>query len=239
MLSATNLDGTAFNTRRRTAQCTSSEDATCQSDAVAPDVTDTSSTTPKSLTVDRLEALLQMQKMDPFCKHISKCLSKEKAPKHEANLFLRVKGLLYKHVTNSHQRFLALVIPKAWKYTVLVSHMDLLCNKMSVLLERHKQGYQEINCLICTLPQRKSKGSSLPSTDYRNSRMPLWHDSHWCGHRMWNFQFRQQTHPHHNRSPHRMAKIFSHTWQISRYHIIHIHKPVPSSPYVPQKHTVR
>ena len=72
MLSATNLDGPAFNTRSRTAQHTSSEDATSQSDVVAPEVTDTPSTTPKSLTVDRLEALLHMQKTDPFCKHISK-----------------------------------------------------------------------------------------------------------------------------------------------------------------------
>ena len=68
MLSATNLDGLAFNTRSRTAQHTSSEDTTSESDAVAPDVTDTPSTTPKSLTMDRLQALLQMQMMDPFCK---------------------------------------------------------------------------------------------------------------------------------------------------------------------------
>ena len=74
MLSATNPDGPAFNTRSRTAQCTSTEDTTPQpqSDAFTPDVTDTPSTTPKSLTRDRLQALLQMQKMDPFCKQISR-----------------------------------------------------------------------------------------------------------------------------------------------------------------------
>ena len=43
-----------------------------------------------------------------------------KAPKHETNLFIHVKGLLYKHITDSHQKFLALIISKAWKYTVLV-----------------------------------------------------------------------------------------------------------------------
>ena len=42
------------------------------------------------------------------------------APKHEVDLFLHMKGLLYRHVTDSNQKFLALVIPKAWKYTVLV-----------------------------------------------------------------------------------------------------------------------
>ena len=70
MLSATNLDGPSFNTRSRTAQHSSSEDTTPQTDTVAPEVTDTPSTTPKSLTVDRSEVLLQMQEMDPFCKHI-------------------------------------------------------------------------------------------------------------------------------------------------------------------------
>ena len=64
MLSATNCDGPAFNIRSRTAQHSSSEDTTSQTDAAEPNVTNTPSTTPKSLTVDRLQALLQMQKTD-------------------------------------------------------------------------------------------------------------------------------------------------------------------------------
>ena len=72
MLSATGLDEPAFNTRSRTAQHTSSEDTTSRSDAVTPDVTDIPSTTPKSLIMDRLQALLQMQKTDPFGKQVSK-----------------------------------------------------------------------------------------------------------------------------------------------------------------------
>ena len=74
-----------------------------QSDVVTPDVTDTPSTTPKLLTADTLQALLQMQRTDPFCKHISKHLSNRNAPKHKADLLLHVKGLLYKHVTDSNQ----------------------------------------------------------------------------------------------------------------------------------------
>ena len=57
--------------------------------------------TPKSLTADRLQALLQMQKTDAFCKWISKHLSNGKAPQHETDLFIHVKGLLYKYVTDS------------------------------------------------------------------------------------------------------------------------------------------
>ena len=50
---------------------------------------------------------------------------------------------------------------------------------------------------------------------------------------MWNFQFRQQTYPHHHQSPHRMARSFSNTRQIGWYHSIHIHQSLPSSSYVP------
>ena len=66
-------------------------------DTVTPDITtvkDTPDAMPKPLTEDRLHALLQMQRMDPFCKHISKCLSTGKVPKHEGDLFLHIKGLL-------------------------------------------------------------------------------------------------------------------------------------------------
>ena len=123
LLSATNHDGPTFNTRSRTAQCSATENLTLQlkTDTVTPDITKVTNTPdamPKLLTKDRLQALLQMQRTDPFCKHISKHLSNGKAPKHEADLFLHIKGFMYKHVTDSNQKFLALVIPKAWKYTV-------------------------------------------------------------------------------------------------------------------------
>ena len=72
MLSATHSDGPAFNTRSRTAQQHPFSDYTPQTDATAPVITETGNTTPKSLSADRLEALLQMQWTDLFCKHISK-----------------------------------------------------------------------------------------------------------------------------------------------------------------------
>ena len=72
MLSATHSDGPAFNTRSNMAQHSSLEDTTPLTDAVASDVTDTQGTTPKLLTADRLQALLQMLKTDSFCKCISK-----------------------------------------------------------------------------------------------------------------------------------------------------------------------
>ena len=41
------------------------------------------------------------------------------------------------------------------------------------------------------------------------------------------------TYLHHHWSPHRMAWGLSHTRQIVRYHSIHIHQSLPSSPHVP------
>ena len=87
---------------------------------VAPTISQDTNQTPKSLTADRLEALLQMQKTD------SKCLFNGKVLQHETDIFTHVKGLLYKHIMDSEQKFLALVIPKSWKYTVLVDTHDKL-----------------------------------------------------------------------------------------------------------------
>ena len=145
MLTATNHDGPVFNTRSRTTQCTITEDLTPQPQAstMTPDittVTDTPDVIPKLFTEDRLHVLLQMQRTDPFCKCISKHLSNGKAQKHEVDLFLHVKGLLYKHVTDSNQKFLALVIPipKAWKYTVFREAQD-------------KHGHQGAICTYCLI----------------------------------------------------------------------------------------
>ena len=123
MLSVTGTDGPALNTRSQTNQCLSPNTPTSQPD-ITPEVSEATGPTPETLTAARLQALLQMQKTDPFCKRISKCLSNRKAPHHKTYLFTHVRGLLYKHVTDLGQKFLALVIPKSWKYTVLVEGHD-------------------------------------------------------------------------------------------------------------------
>ena len=71
MLLVSNTDGPAYNTRSKTQQC-SVPDTPTTPPSITPDITSTVEPTPKSLTADRLEALPQMQKTDPFCKHISK-----------------------------------------------------------------------------------------------------------------------------------------------------------------------
>ena len=81
MLSVTNTNGPAFNTRSQTCQFLSSDTPTSQPD-ITSEVSEAKDPSPKSLTAHMLQALLQMQKTVPFCKRICKCLSNGKAPQH-------------------------------------------------------------------------------------------------------------------------------------------------------------
>ena len=71
LLSVSNSDGQAFNTRSQTCQCLSTDTSKIPPDAM-PDISMTPDPATKLLTADKLEALLQMQKTAPFCKRISK-----------------------------------------------------------------------------------------------------------------------------------------------------------------------
>ena len=103
----------------------------------APHIFQEPTTTPKPITADCLDALLQMQRTDSFCKYISRILN-GKARHHEFDTFTHVKGLLCKHTMDAGKKFLALVIPKSWKYTVLVEAHDKLDH----------QGNSHTYCLI-------------------------------------------------------------------------------------------
>ena len=112
MLTTTHTDGPAFHTTSQT-QNTSPDTTLMSPPDVASCISQETTPTPKPLTVDRLEALLQMQRTDPFWIHISKQLLNGKAPQHELDTFTHVKGLLYKHVMDSGKQFLNLIIPKS------------------------------------------------------------------------------------------------------------------------------
>ena len=159
MLSVTNTDGPAFDARSQTNQCLSLDTSTSQPD-ITPKFSEVIYPSPKSLTADRLEALLQMQKTYPFCKRISKCLSNGKAPQHEMDLCTHVRGLLYKHVTDSGQKFPALVIPKSWKYTVLVEAHNKLGH------QGNTHTYCLIKCQYYWKGMNKDIRNTLPTVPY-------------------------------------------------------------------------
>ena len=69
-------------------------------------------------------SIKKMQSTDPFCKCIMKRLLNKTAPKHEMNTFFIHNGLLYRYTSYHSKDFCTLVIPKAWRYTVLVETHD-------------------------------------------------------------------------------------------------------------------
>ena len=123
MLPTSSTDGPAFHTRSCTQNTSSSTTSTPHPDA-APQISQEPTTASEPFTVDHLEDLLQMQKTDPFCKCISRILLNGKVTHHEFDTFVHVKGLLYKHVMDAGKKFLSLVIPKSWKYAVLMEAHD-------------------------------------------------------------------------------------------------------------------
>ena len=139
MLTAPINDGPTFHTRSYTQS--TSDSALTPLGMPQPHICQDSNPTPKSLTGDHRDALLQMQHTDPFCKCISKKLLNGKAPHHESDTFTHINGLLYKHMSDAGKQFLALVIPKSWKFTVLVEAHD-------------KLAHQGNNCTYCLIKQQ-------------------------------------------------------------------------------------
>ena len=66
----------------------------------------------------------EMQSTDPFCKCIMKRLLNKTAPKHELDTFFIHNGLLFRYASDHSKDFCTLVIPKAWRYTILVETHD-------------------------------------------------------------------------------------------------------------------
>ena len=66
----------------------------------------------------------EMQSTDPFCKRMMKWLLNKTAPKHESDTFFIHNRLLHRYASDHSLDFCTLVIPKAWRYTILVETHD-------------------------------------------------------------------------------------------------------------------
>ena len=118
-----------------------------------------------------------MQRTDPFCKCISRRLLNGKAPHHEFDTFTHIKGLLYKHITDAGKKFLTLVIPKLWKYTVLVEAHDKLghqgnsCTYCLIKCQYYWKGMNKdiwkyiANCVLCRWEKAKVQQYPLQMTE--------------------------------------------------------------------------
>ena len=142
-----------------------------------PHISQENNPTPKSLTDDYRDTLLQMQCTDPFCKCISKRQLNGKAPHHKSDTFTHIKGLLYKHVSDAGKQFLSLVIPKSWKFTILMEAHDKLGhqgnNRMYCLIkwQYYWKGMNKdirkyiANCVLCQCDKAKVQQYPLQMTD--------------------------------------------------------------------------
>ena len=129
---------------------------------------------------DRKATIRLMQRMDPFCKHISKRLFSGKAPSNKLDTFTHIKSLIYKHVMDSNQGFLALVISKSWHFTVFTEAYDKLghhgVNRTYHLVkcQYYWKGMNKVickcinNCALCNKVKNKDTGISLQMTDVPN-----------------------------------------------------------------------
>ena len=160
MLTASSTDGPAFHTRSHTQHTSSHTTSTPHLDT-APQISQEPTTALKPFKADCLEALLQMQKTDPFCKCISKRLLNGKAPNYKFDTFTHVKGILYRHVMDTGKKFLTLVIPKSWKYTVFMEAHNKLGHQgdsRTYCLIKHQYYWKVMNkdirkyianCILC------------------------------------------------------------------------------------------
>ena len=176
MLTITNTDGPAFNTRSHIQKNSPDTTSTPHPD-VSPKMSPEATSTLKPLTPDRLEALLQMQRTDLFCKCISKHLLNGKAPQQETDIFTHIKRLLYKHIMDSGKQFLALIILKSWKYTVLVEahnklgHQGNLCTYCLIKRQYYWKGMNKnirkyiANCILFQREKAKVQHYPLQMTE--------------------------------------------------------------------------
>ena len=114
-----------------------------------------------------------MQRTDPFCKCISQKTAKWQSTPPQVSYLHSCKGTsIQAHVTDAGKKFLALVIPKSWKYTILVEVHDKLDhqgNSCTYCFIKHQYYWKGINkdiqkyianCVLCR--QDKAKVLQYP-----------------------------------------------------------------------------
>ena len=168
--------------------------------------------------------------------------------KHEANLFQHAKGLLYKHVMDSHKKFLAFVIPKAWKYTVLVEAHDKLGHQgamQTYCLIKHQYYWKGMNkdirkyitqCEFCHREKAKVQAYPLQMTETPE-----------CPFNKIAMDLVSECETFSSGNKHILTIIDHLTGWLEAFPIpdksadtiVYIHQPVPSNPYVSQIHMVR
>ena len=125
-------------------------------------------------------SIKEMQSTDPFCKCIMKRLLNKTAPEHELKTFFIHNGLLYRYASDHSKDFCALVIPKAWRYTILVETHDkmghqgnnrnVFPDQATVLLERNGKGCEGLHPMMSCVLTGESTSSIISTAHDGNPR---------------------------------------------------------------------
>ena len=130
-------------------------------------------------------SIREMQSTDPFCRRIMKRLLNKTAPKHEQKPFFIHNGLLYWYALDHSKDFCALVIPKAWKYIILVETHDkmghqrnnyIFTDQVTVLLEGNGKRCERLHPTMSHMSSRESMSAVMPTTHDGNTRQTFRQD---------------------------------------------------------------
>ena len=202
----------------------------------------TTSYTKKSLTADRLEALLQMQKTDPFCKWISKHLSNGKHLNMNRTILpcqrtpIQTYHRFQTEVScSSHIKILDIYSfsGSPWQVRTSGKYPHLLLDKVTILLEGNEPGIWKYiaNCTLCCREKAKIQNYHLqmmeiPNRPFDKIVMDLITECETSN--IW-----KQTHSYYYWSLKRMARGIPYTGQVSRHNSFNFHQQVSTSTYVP------
>ena len=119
-------------------------------------------------------SIKEMQSTNPFCKCIMKRLLNKTAPEHEMRTFFIHNGPLYRYASDHSEDFCALVIPKAWRYTILVETHDkmghqakqtnVFPDQATVLLERNGKGCERLHPMMSCVSTGESMSTIISTT---------------------------------------------------------------------------
>ena len=128
----------------------------------------------------KVTSIKEMQSTDPFCKRIMKRLLNKTALKHELNTFFIHNSLLYRYASDHSKDFCTLVIPKAWRYTILVETHDKMGHQgnnrtysliKQQLLERNGKGCEGLHPTMSSMLTRESSNTIISITHDGNPRL--------------------------------------------------------------------
>ena len=194
-------------------------------------------------------SIQEMQSTDPFCRCIMKRLLNKTAPEHELKTFFIHNGLLYWYTSDHSKDFCALVIPKAWKYTILVETHDKMGHQgnnhtYSLIKQQYywKGMAKDVKDYIQRCPACRQEKARVQSYPLHMKEIPDRPFDKIAMDFVMDFTESSKGNKHILtiiRLINRLARSDTNPEQIHRHNHQGIHQTLPTQAYVPPVHTIR